>query len=235
LLGGVLCINFQLRDSPASYDKFANMWGHKSLVYIIVLIAATAFLSPQNANPQSSASPATSAPDVRQIKGVVEQGTYKNPFIGIEFTPAADLRFQEPQVTGAPGTVQFMISIHALADRGLSNLFWARSVTAFSANALTHYPEEQRTAARYMKKVIRANESTGFQRVDGETSGQISGIAFLRADLVKKEVHEAILVTTHNDYAFVFWFAGSDLEVINKLIASTKIKLSPPLGQNTTP
>jgi hypothetical protein len=235
LLGSVLCINFQLRDSAASYDKFANMWGHKSLVYVIVLIAATAFSSPHNAKPQSGAKTATPTPDVRRIKGVVEKGTYKNPFIGIEFTPAADLHFQEPKVAGAPGTALFIVSVEALADRGLSNLFWARSLTLFYADSLTHYPEEQRTAARHLKKVIRANESNGFQQVDGETSGQISGITFLRADLVKKEVHEAILVTTHNDYAFAFWFAGSDLIVINKLIASTKVKLSPPLDQNTTP
>jgi hypothetical protein len=44
---------------------------------------------------------------------------------------------------------------------------------------------------------------------------------------VKGAVREAVLVVTHNGYACVFIFAGSDGDAVNKLIASTKVKLTP--------
>ena len=78
-----------------------------------------------------------------------------------------------------------------------------------------------------MDKVIRANEADGYETVDPGTPDQISGISVARVDFVKGEVHEAVLITIHNVYAFVFIFAGSDIGVVNKSIASTKVKLTP--------
>jgi len=76
-------------------------------------------------------------------------------------------------------------------------------------------------------KVIRANEADGYQTVNPAMPAQISGISVVRVDFVKGKVHESVLVTIHNAYAFVFIFAGSDFGVINKSIASTKVKLAP--------
>jgi len=129
---------------------------------------------------------------------------------------------------GTPGSIPLLVTVQALADQGvISSLFWVRSLTVFYADALAYYPEDQRNAPRYMKKVIRANEAEGFQHVDGETSGQISGIPFIRADFAKRGGREVVLVTTNNTHALVFIFAGSGLEVTNKLIASTKLKFTP--------
>jgi hypothetical protein len=206
-----------------------------ALVLTVALLAGTPFSPLQKATPQPRAKATISTPSVPPTKGDVEHGTYKNPSIGLEFTPAEDLHFQEPQMKGTPGTTPLLITIQALADPGLSDLFWARSLTIFYADALSYYPEDQRTDARYLEKVVRANEGEGFQHIDGDASGHMSGITFVRADFVKKEVHETILLTTRNVYAFVFIFAGSDLGVTNKLIASTKVKLGPPLSQSTAP
>jgi len=100
------------------------------------------------------------------------------------------------------------------------------SLTTFYAESLAYYPEEQRNIPRYVKKIIRANEADGWQHVDGKSSEQVTGILFSRVDFAKGDVHEAVLVTVHNGYAFVFIFAGSDIGSTNKLIAATTVKLT---------
>jgi hypothetical protein len=128
---------------------------------------------------------------------------------------------------GTPGATPLSITVQAFADRGLiSGIFSPRSVTIFAADALAYYPQEQRKAINYLEKVIRANEADGYQHIDEGTSQQMSGIAFLRADFVKGDVHETVLVMTHNAYAFTFVFADSSVAGTNKLIASTKAKLT---------
>jgi hypothetical protein len=204
------------------------MWDYKALVLAITLVAATPLSWSKHGTPQSPTNATTSAPNVLPTKGLIEQGTYKNVSIGLEFTPAENLHLQAPEMKGTPGSTPLLVTVQALGDQGLiSSLFWARSLTVFYADALAYYPEDQRNAPRYMRKVIRANEAEGFQHIDGEASGQISAIPFVRADFVKRGGREVVLVTTNNIYAFVFIFAGSDLDVTNKLIASTKIKFSP--------
>lgn len=200
----------------------------KALVLAITLVAVTPFSGSQHATPETRAKTTTSTPNVLPTKGVIEEGTYRNASIGLEFTPAENLHLQEPEMKGTPGSTPLVITVQAVADQGLiSSLFWVRSLTVFYADALAYYPEEQRNALRYMKKVIRANQTDGFQLADAETSDQISGIPFVRADFVKRGGHESVLVMTNNTYAFVFIFAGSDVEVTNKVIASTKIKFIP--------
>ena len=97
----------------------------------------------------------------------------------------------------------------------------------FYAEALAYYPADQRNAGRYMNKVIRANETDGYKTVNLGTPDHLSGISVVRADFVRGDVHESVLVTVHNAYVFVFIFAGADFGVINKAIASTQMKLIP--------
>jgi len=204
------------------------MRDYTALVLAITFVAATPLSWSQRGTPRSPTNATSSAPNVLPTKGLIEQGTYKNDSIGLEFTPAENLHLQEPEMKGTPGSTPFLVTVQALADQGMiSSLFWVRSLTVFYADALAYHPEDQRNAPRYMKKVIRANEAEGFQHVDGEPSGQISGIPFIRTDFAKRGGHEVVLVTTNSTYAFVFIFAGSYLEVTNKLIASTKIKFTP--------
>src|SRR5689334_15458461 len=115
-----------------------------------------------------------------------------------------------------------IIAVQAQSDPGPMY-----GLTLFYADELAHYPEDQRSAPRYLEKVVRANEADGFQHTEGEPSAEISGVPCLRADFVRGLVHETILVTTHKGYAFVFVFAGSNAERTSKLIASTDLKLTP--------
>jgi hypothetical protein len=169
----------------------------------------------------------TPLPPNAPSKGSIEEGTYKNPSIGVEITPADNLHFEEPDMKGTPGTVPLLIVVKAIEGGLLSGLFSPRSVMIFDADALAYYPADQRNVDRYLKKVIRANESDGYQITNSGTVDQISGIPVTRGDFVKGDIHETVLVTIHNAYAFVFFFAGSDSGVINKLIRSTKVKLTP--------
>lgn len=172
-------------------------------------------------SPQSNAPAAASSQNLQPNKGMIEQGTYKNPSIGLEFTPAENLGLQEPEMRGPVVTVKAL-------DRGWSaGLLSARSLTVFSAEAFSRYPEGWRDATSYMKMVIRAQEADGFQQIGSVTSDQMSEIRFVRSDFTKGRVHEAVLVTAHNGYAFVFIFTGSGVGVTNVLIASTKVKFTP--------
>jgi hypothetical protein len=175
----------------------------------------------QQQSRQSNAPAPASSQNLQPNKGMIEQGTYKNPSIGLEFTPAENLDLQEPEMRGA------IVTVKAL-DRGWSaGLLSARSLTVFSAEAFSRYPEGWRDATSYMKMVIRAQEADGFQQIGSVTSDRMSGIQFVRADFTKGRVYEAVLVTAHNGYAFMFIFTGSGVGVTNVLIASTKVKFTP--------
>jgi hypothetical protein len=206
----------------------SSMQALSALIWAIILVIASPCLWLRDTHAQHTARTSSSAQQVIPTKGLVEKGVYKNLSIGIEFTPAENLHLQEPEMMGTPGKVPLVITVSALADRTLfSGVFSARDVTVFSADALAYYPEDQRNAARYLKKVIRAQEVDGFKQLDGAASEHISDIEFVRADFVKGAVREAVLVVAHNGYACVFIFAGSDVDAVNKLIASTKVKLAP--------
>ena len=199
----------------------ASIWA-----ILLVIVSSSLWFRPTHA--QQPNTPRSSAQQVNPTKGLVEKGVYKNSSIGIEFTPAENLHFQDPEMMGTPDKVPLVITIAALADRTLfSGVFSPRDVTVFSADALAYYPEDQRNVARYLKKVVRAQEVDGFKQLEGPSTEKISDIEFVRADFVKGAVREAVLVVTHNGYACVFIFAGSDIDAVNKLIASTKVKLTP--------
>lgn len=190
-----------------------------------IALARVSLAQPQTAQPNAKA--AASTQNLPPSKGFIEQGTYKNASIGLEFTPAENLHLQEPEIRAKPGTVDSNITVSALADTGLFSGFSARSLTTFYADLLARYPERSRNSASYMKMVTRAQEADGFQHVGSVASDQMSGISFVRSDFTRRKVYEAVLVTTHNSYAFVFIFAGSSVEVTNTLIASTKVKFAP--------
>ena len=205
------------------------MFGPTSFVLAFtVLIATLPSLGRRPESQQSAPKILPSTHGVLPTKGQIENGIYRNDSIGLEFAPAENLHLQVPEIMGTPGTTPLLVKVEADAERGLlSGLFSARSLTIFYADALAYYPEDQRNASRYLKKVARANESDGYQHIDVKSSDEIGGVSFMRADFTKSEVYEVVLVTTHNDYAFVFIFAGSDIGVVNKMIASTKVKFIP--------
>ena len=199
---------------------------------VIILAFSFAASTLLSRSPQETAPPRANTTNSPQnplpTKGLVDNGTYKNTSIGLEFTPAENLKLQEPEMKGTPGTTPLLITVQAVSDGGLiSSLFSTQGLTIFYAEPLASYPEEQRNVPRYLKKIIRANEAEGWQHVDGKASEQMAGILFSRLDFVRGNVHEAVLVVAHRDYAFVFIFAGVDIGAPNKLIAATNVKFTP--------
>ena len=199
---------------------------------VIILAFSFAASAPFAWSQQETAPPRANATNSPQnplpTKGLVDNGTYKNTSIGLEFTPAENLKLQEPEMKGTPGTTPLLITVQAVSDGGLiSSLFSTQGLTIFYADSLGYYPEEQRNVPRYLKKIIRTNEAEGWQHVDGKATEQMAGISFSRLDFVRSNIHEAVLVVAHRGYAFVFIFAGADLRAPNKLIAATNVKLTP--------
>lgn len=185
------------------------------------LVTPTPILLAEQATARVSTQASASPQNLPANKGLIEQGTYKNPSIGLEFTPAESLGLQEPEMRGTIATVRAL-------DRGwTAGLLSARSLTVFYAEPLANYSERGRNSASYMRKVINAQEANGLQQVGSVRSDQMSGIQFSRADFTKGRVYEVVLMTTHNGYVLVFIFTGSRAEVTNALIASTKVKFTP--------
>lgn len=210
------------------------MWYFAEMFVTTFVLAATLLVanSPSSGwraeSQQSPRKAKASTQAVLVTKGQVENGVYKNDSIGLQFTPAGNLHLQAPEIMGTPGTVPLLVKVEADADRTLiSGLFSAPGLTIFYADALAFYPEDQRNATRYLKKVSQTNEAEGYQHVDAKGPVEISGVSFVRADFAKSGVHEAVLVTTHNQFAFVFIFAGPDIGVVNKLVESTNVKFIP--------
>jgi hypothetical protein len=128
---------------------------------------------------------------------------------------------------GTSDTTPLLITVRAVAAPGpFLDLFSGRSATVFYADALAYYPEDKRGASNYVQRLIRAEEGAGFRYVGSVTSAQLSQTSFLRADFEKGKAHQAVFVTTHNGYAFVFIFGALDAGATDKLIASTKIKIT---------
>lgn len=198
-----------------------------AFVFALTFFASTAFSWPQQATSPSPAEVTPSSPNVLPNKGSIEQGVYKNPSIGIELKPPDNLHLEDPEMKGTPGTVPLLIVVAASGDGPPSELSSLRTLMVFDADALAYYPADQRNLGRYVDKVIRANEAEGYKTVTPATAGDIDEVSVARVDFVKGEVHESVLVTIHDAYAFVFIFAGSDFKVINKSITSTKVKLTP--------
>jgi TonB family protein len=182
-----------------------------ALVYALRPTPAVSVDKDYKPTPPSGTSNTESPPN----KGVIEGTTYKNSSIGVQFTSAPGLRLEQMNPAASN-----MIAVQAQNDPGPMY-----GLTVFYADELAQYPEDQRSASKYLQKLVRTNDSGGFQLTEGEPSADMSGIHLLRADFVKGAVHETILVMTHNGYAFVFIFSGASAQRTGQLIASTDLKL----------
>jgi hypothetical protein len=197
---------------------------HPRISILALLIAAPLLSFQQNASTNSvKRSPPSNVPPT---VGQVLDGTYKNPSLGIELAPPQQLHLGEPEMKGTPGQVPLLVLIKATEDGFFSGLFSPKSLLYFYADALAYYPADKRSVDDYVKRVIRANEKDGYKTVVAGVPYHFEGIPCERVDFVKDEVHESVLITTNDAYAFVFIFAGSDFEVVNKLIVATKVKLA---------
>jgi len=173
---------------------------------------------------QSPTKPSSNPPIIVSLnglrKGVVEGPKYKNASIGLEFNPPTELRFETPEIRGTLGGQ--LVTVGAYGER---KRFSASEAAIFYADLLSYYPEDQRTTEAYLRKVVKGNGTEGFEPVKGDAEGQLGGVPFARVDFRKDEAYEVVFVKACKRYAFVFIFAGPDLERVNVLIARTGVEL----------
>jgi hypothetical protein len=188
----------------------------------VLMFVAVAGMS-QDRPPSAVVVPSTtSALGPRWDKGVVEGGTYKNASVGLEITPATGLKFGAPELKGNSGTVPLLVTITAVSA---PKLFSGSDVMAFYTDALAYYPENQRSTEAYLRKVVRGNQKEGFEPLNGSSESTFGGTTFSRQNFKKGFVYEAVLVRACKPQAFVFIFASSERDRVNKLIAATQLKL----------
>ncbi|MGA2966935.1 MAG: hypothetical protein ABSD64_12040 [Terriglobales bacterium] len=189
---------------------------HNSVLAILIF---TLFTSAQTVIVPSN----PSIPVPRMETGLVNGRMYKNSSIGVELTAADGLAFGTPELKGTPGTVPLLVTITALRNE---TLFSPKYVMAFYADALVYYPEGQRSTDAYMRKVIRGNRQTGYEVVQENLNVSFGGVSFARTDFHGAS-YEAVLVKSCDAQAFVFIFASSSKDTVDKLIGQTDLKLEP--------
>jgi hypothetical protein len=188
------------------------------------IVSCTLFASAQTVIVRSK--PAPSKPPIpvpRMEVGLVNGRTYKNSSIGVELTAADGLAFGAPELNGEAGTVPLLVTVTAVRSE---TLFSPKYVMAFYADALAYYPEDQRSTDAYMRKAIKGNRQTGYAVVQENLSVSLGGVSFARTDF-KGALYEAVLVKSCDAQAFVFIFASSGRDTVDKLIGQTDLKLEP--------
>jgi hypothetical protein len=196
----------------------------RKLTTCIVVMVAVAGMC-QNRPPKFAVAPsATPASGPQWDKGVVEGRTYKNASVGLELTPAPALEFGTPELKGNPGTVPLIVTITAAGERKSVS---ASEVMSFYSEAMAYYPENRRSTADYMRRVVIANGKEGFTTLGGTSESNLGGVIFARQDFQKGFFYEGVLVNACKTEALVFIFGGPDLDTVTKLVAATQLKLDP--------
>lgn len=149
--------------------------------------------------------------------GAVEDNTYKNVSLGLQFTPPPGLKFSAPELKGKPGTLPVLVTVAALSE--------VNGGAAFYAEDLGYYPEDRRSTQAYVERVIRSQKKEGLNLVEANAEEQLGGVTFSRVDFRQTFNYEVVLVKACDAYAFVFIFGAPDLQSANTLIAHTTVKL----------
>jgi TonB family protein len=196
----------------------------KSLASTLIGIA----LSAGAQNPTITVTPAPQPSPIPQFdKGVIENGAYKNPSLGLELTPTIGLTFTEPELKGTPGSVPLLVTVSAWAQPNLAS---PRDGVVFYADALAYYPGDQRSTDAYNRKVVRGNEKEGFVAKGSTQTQKLGDLAFDRTDFTKGLVYEAVFVKACRDQAYVFIFAGAEQGAVSNLIKGTDVKIDLPFS-----
>jgi hypothetical protein len=189
-------------------------------VITMAMLLLTATVQAQNSTPQIT--------EATLDKGVVVGHTYKNSFLGIEFTPPEELEFRDPELWGKAGDPIRAVGISAWSKA--HNKFAVRKYIVdegiiFVADDLDKHPEDERDDAGYMRRMHGTEARDGLKAIDGKANEKIGEIVFLRADFLRGKRRHAVLVTTRYGFAFVFIFVAMDAERLESLIKSTSLKL----------
>jgi hypothetical protein len=187
------------------------------LIALALCVSATAQSKPEDKGPIFAKTPTEIPLRPPLTSGAVEDNTYKNDSLGLQFTPPTGLKFSAPELKGKPGTLPSLVTVAAWSV--------ANGGAVFYADDLGNYAEERRSTKAYVERVIRSQKEQGLDLVEAETEGRFGGVTFSRIDFHQTLSYEAVLVKACGAYAFVFIFAASDVESANRLMEETTVKL----------
>src|SRR5271169_1494115 len=110
----------------------------RTVVFLYFVFTSSGAWSHQTveATPQAATAPGTKfakSPLATLQKGTVVDNIYRNPSLGLEITPAPDLKLGPPEIKGNPGTVPLLVTVAAWGDK---KWFSESNRMAFYADAL---------------------------------------------------------------------------------------------------
>jgi hypothetical protein len=187
------------------------------LIALVLCVYATAQSKPEDKGPIFTKTPTEIPLRPPLTSGAVEDNTYKNDSLGLQFTPPPGLKFSAPELKGRPETLNSLVTVAAWSE--------ANGGAVFYADDLANYPENRRSTKAYVERVIRSQKQQGLDLVGAETEGRLGGVTFSRIDFHQTLSYEAVLVKACDAYAFVFIFAASDVESAKRLMGETTIKV----------
>jgi hypothetical protein len=182
--------------------------------------------SSQNKTNDSTAQATTATTDTR---GSTDGQTYKNAFLGVEFTLPEDLEFgEQPQVQIEPATGWRQFSIRANSKPGNRFSFHKYIVDKalmFVADPLARHSVDERTDTGYMRRMVQVEKSEGFKLTGDNLVDKIGDATFSRANFAKGKRQHVVFVALRKDYAIVFIFVANDLATAEALAKSTIVRL----------
>jgi hypothetical protein len=148
---------------------------------IAIVLAFTSLLSWSQEPPVTASKPAV--PITRLEKGEVWGGTYKNAFFGLELTPASNLKFRKPELTGKSSHPPLTLTAAALGKFTAST----REGTVFVATPIGSCSNGSYSTDACMQGVVKANQQDGFEETADVPGGLLNGISFLRRDFSSRQ------------------------------------------------
>jgi hypothetical protein len=211
-----------------------SAWTGAGLAFLIFPLTLKTYARPglptvQGTNSSPAADAAPPKAEAGDPKGTVEGHTYKNAYLGLEFTLPDELQFQEqPAAESDPATGRMIISTHAGSKPG--NRFAFRKYIVdeaimFVADPLARHPVDERTDAGYIRGMVRVEKAQGFKQTGDSSVDKIGDTTFSRANFVHGSRYHVVFATERKDYAFVFIFVGNDFKSADALAKATTVKL----------
>ena len=158
-------------------------------------------------------------------KGAIQDKTYRNASIGLDFTFDPSLTFQRPEVK-ENGTKHESLMVYALGKATPGSV---RESTFIGAVALAYYSQDERSTGACMRKVIDAQLKNGFKTVKGNSNSELGRMTFARTDFTHSAppAYEAVFVRACDALAFTVVFAGHDRDTVERFVSAANLKLDP--------
>lgn len=158
-------------------------------------------------------------------QGETKGQTYTSPYFGLSLTvPKALTVAKWDFMKDAPSrSGRTFVLLHAWGER---KIFSARTGLVISADDLSYYPADRRSAEAYLRKVVRFMTENGSTVLHERIDTTVGGVPGVRADFRKRSVYQSELVVVRNGFALVFTTTGNSETEIDDLFHSLDAKFS---------